>query len=177
MIVPDVTKPSNTSLAGFLVVDELEVESDFSASKAVSNALHNTNIIPDNFGGYKATAGDVIDNSGRKWQLQIVAVCAKSDFIKSNLNKKYKTVWHLLEKEVDEKYYLSEKLTKTILAHGSGKYWSKSEINRLFARPLTASMHKMHRANQDNYYSDDFIYGDFRDENVIMAQNLKNGKI
>lgn len=52
------------------------------AIKAVSNALHNTNIIPDNFGGYKATAGDVIDNSGRKWQLQIVAVCAKSDFIK-----------------------------------------------------------------------------------------------
>ena len=52
------------------------------AIKAVSNALHNTNIIPGNFGGYKAPAGDVTDSLGRKWQLQIVAVCAKSDFIK-----------------------------------------------------------------------------------------------
>lgn len=50
--------------------------------KAISKALHNTNIIPDNFGGYKAPAGDVTDHLGRKWQLQIVAVCAKSDFVK-----------------------------------------------------------------------------------------------
>jgi len=52
------------------------------AIKAVSNALNNTNIIPDNFGGYKAPAGEVINHSGIKFQLQIIAVCAKSDFIK-----------------------------------------------------------------------------------------------
>ena len=34
---------------------------------------------------------------------------------------------------------------------------SKSEINQIIARPLTATMHKMHRACQDNYYSDGFI--------------------
>ena len=34
---------------------------------------------------------------------------------------------------------------------------SNSEINQEIARPLTASMHKMHRACQDNYYSQDYI--------------------
>jgi DNA (cytosine-5)-methyltransferase 1 len=75
--------------------------------------------------------------------------------------RRYPTTWHLLEREVDDKYFLSERILKTILEHGSGNYYSKSEINRLLARPLTASMHKMHRANQDNYYSEDFIYGEY----------------
>ncbi len=83
----------------------------------------------------------------------------------------YKTVWHLLEREVDEKYYLSKKMIKTILEHGSGGYYSKSEINRIHARPLTATMHKMHRANQDNYYSDNFIQGAFDGQKVLPAQN------
>jgi DNA (cytosine-5)-methyltransferase 1 len=86
---------------------------------------------------------------------------------------KYKTTWHLLEKETDDKYYLSEKLLKTILAHGSGKYYSKSEINQLIARPLTASMHKMHRANQDNYYSNDFIQGEFKDRDILNVPHKK----
>ncbi len=96
------------------------------------------------------------------------------DFKNKNIPKKFKTTWHLLERNVDEKYYLSEKLIKTILAHGSGNYWSKSEINRLTACPLTASMHKMHRANQDNYFSDDFIYGKFNKENIFSVNKDKN---
>ncbi|MBI2572225.1 DNA (cytosine-5-)-methyltransferase [Candidatus Woesearchaeota archaeon] len=88
---------------------------------------------------------------------------------------KYQTTWHLLEKKTDEKYYLSERILKTILAHGSGNYYSKSEINRLVARPLTASMHKMHRANQDNYYSDDFIQGVFKDGDVSKVSINKKG--
>ena len=95
----------------------------------------------------------------------------KIDFSKDIKKNRFQTVWHLLERNVDDKYYLSSKLIKTILAHGSGNYYSKSEINRIFARPLTASMHKMHRANQDNYYSDDFIYGKFDGEKVISANN------
>jgi len=75
----------------------------------------------------------------------------------TSLNK-YKTVLdNLLEKRVDSKYYLSEKLKPTILANGSKNYKSKSEINQLIARPLTATMVKMHRACQDNYYSDEFL--------------------
>jgi DNA (cytosine-5)-methyltransferase 1 len=93
------------------------------------------------------------------------------DFSKYSTKNKFKTAWHLLEREVDGKYYLSEKLLKTILAHGSGKYYSKSEIDRITARPLTASMHKMHRANQDNYYSDNFIEGEFDGGKVIPKSN------
>lgn len=63
----------------------------------------------------------------------------------------------ILEKSVDRKYYLSNKIKPTILSNGSKNFKSKSEINQLIARPLTATMVKMHRACQDNYYSDEFL--------------------
>ena len=69
----------------------------------------------------------------------------------------YDTVLDILSKDADEKYYLSERVKPTILSDGTGGFQSKSEINKLIARPLTASMHKMHRACQDNYYSKQFI--------------------
>ena len=50
--------------------------------------------------------------------------------------------------------FLSEKLLKTILANGSGNYKAKSEIDLKIARPLCSTMHKMHRACQDNYVTD-----------------------
>lgn len=95
------------------------------------------------------------------------------DFTNTKKSRKYQTAWHVLENKVDEKYYLSDRMINTILKHGSGNYWSKSEINRILARPLTASMHKMHRANQDNYYSDDFINGRFDGEKVVLAKKGK----
>ena len=76
---------------------------------------------------------------------------------KSKSVLKYDTVLDLLEKDVDQKYFLSDKIKPTILADGSSNFKSKSEINKLIARPLTATMHKMHRACQDNYYSIEFI--------------------
>lgn len=69
----------------------------------------------------------------------------------------YATVNDLLLEEVDRKYFLSEKIKPTILADGSANFKSRSDINMSIARPLTATMHKMHRACQDNYYSQDFI--------------------
>ncbi len=69
----------------------------------------------------------------------------------------YSNVLDILEKDVDQKYYLSEKIKHTILADGSKNFWSRSQIDLLVARTLTATMVKMHRACQDNYYSDDFI--------------------
>jgi DNA (cytosine-5)-methyltransferase 1 len=62
-----------------------------------------------------------------------------------------KTLQDILEQEVDEKYFLSEKIKKTILSDGSGNYFAKSETDLSIARPLTATMAKMHRACQDNY--------------------------
>lgn len=69
----------------------------------------------------------------------------------------YDSTLDLLEQNVDAKYFLSERLKPTILADGSANFKSRSDINQLIARTLTASMHKMHRACQDNYYSQDFI--------------------
>lgn len=63
----------------------------------------------------------------------------------------------ILEKTVDEKFYLSETIKPTILSNGTKTYHSKSEINPLIAKPLTATMVKMHRACQDNYFSDGYI--------------------
>lgn len=84
--------------------------------------------------------------------------------------KKYKNVLdNLLEKEVEEKYYLSERLKPTILSNGTKGFKSNSQINQLIARPLTATMVKMHRACQDNYYSDEFL----TNENPIEYLNNK----
>lgn len=70
------------------------------------------------------------------------------------------SVLDVLSKTVASKYYLSERIKPTLLANGSKNFVSKSEINQVIARPLTATMHKMHRACQDNYYSDGFILAD-----------------
>lgn len=77
--------------------------------------------------------------------------------IKKSSLLKQKTTLDVLEKEVEEKYYLSETLKPTILSNGSKNFKSKSEINQLVARPLTATMVKMHRACQDNYFSHEFL--------------------
>ena len=66
----------------------------------------------------------------------------------------------MLEDEVDEKYYLSEKMLKCISATGTKTFKNTdSKINLDIARPLTSTMHKMHRAGTDNYISDDLPNG------------------
>ncbi len=64
--------------------------------------------------------------------------------------------WHgdfVLEppKKVDEKYYLSKKVTDYVMATGTKNFYSKPKTDLKIARPLLASMHKMHRAGVDNY--------------------------
>ena len=76
---------------------------------------------------------------------------SNSNFIFPPKQKLNLTLQDLLEHDVDKKYFLSDKIIPTILSHGSGNYYSKSETDLKIARPLCATMHKMHRANQDNY--------------------------
>jgi DNA (cytosine-5)-methyltransferase 1 len=85
------------------------------------------------------------------------------------------TTWHLLEERVDERYYLSKKILKTILSNGTGGYKYKSEINPLIARPLCATMHKMHRACQDNYFSESFVCGNYNKKKgmIVLCKNSK----
>ena len=73
------------------------------------------------------------------------------------ISKKIWTTKSILEKKVDKKYILSKKILKTILKHGTGGYYHKSEIDLEIARPLTRTMVKMHRAHQDNYFSNKYI--------------------
>ena len=61
----------------------------------------------------------------------------------------------LLEDNVPDKYFLSEKIKKTILSNGSGGWSAKAETDLPIARPLCATMAKMHRASQDNYVTQD----------------------
>lgn len=90
----------------------------------------------------------------------------------------YKTVLDILEQSVSEKYYLSAKIKPTILAHGSGNFVSKSEINQAIARPLTATMVKMHRACQDNYYSDTYIKSNgAKNDSHLPANTLAKRRI
>lgn len=53
--------------------------------------------------------------------------------------------------DVPEKYFLSEKILPGILCEGTGGFSMKPEIDLPIARPLMSSMHKMHRAGEDNY--------------------------
>ncbi|HCL4546934.1 DNA (cytosine-5-)-methyltransferase [Clostridium botulinum] len=61
------------------------------------------------------------------------------------------TLQDLLERNVNDKYFLSERILPTILSNGTGGYIGRSEIDLQIARPLCATMAKMHRACQDNY--------------------------
>lgn len=53
--------------------------------------------------------------------------------------------------EVPEKYFLSDKILPGILSPGTGGFEMKPEIDLPIARPLMRTMHKMHRAGEDNY--------------------------
>lgn len=90
--------------------------------------------------------------------------------------RKYPTTWHLLEKDVklkypNKNYYLSDKLKKTILSNGTGGYNYKWSIDNLVAKPLCRTMHKMHRASQDNYFSDAYIRGKYLNESDTVLHD------
>lgn len=71
----------------------------------------------------------------------------------------YPTTWHLLEKgPVDPKHYIPAGSRGTILTKPSN-WQGDVNIDNPIARPLTATMSKWHRANQDNYFSESYIHG------------------
>lgn len=50
-----------------------------------------------------------------------------------------------------EKYFLSEKVEKYVMATGTKNFYSRPKTDLEVARPLLTTMHKMHRAGVDNY--------------------------
>lgn len=53
--------------------------------------------------------------------------------------------------DVDDRYYLSEKVAKYVLTGGTKNFRTSTKTDLDVARPLLQSMHKMHRAGVDNY--------------------------
>ena len=53
--------------------------------------------------------------------------------------------------DVEEKYYLSEKVRNYVLSSGTKTFRTSTNTDLPIARPLLQSMHKMHRAGVDNY--------------------------
>ncbi len=60
---------------------------------------------------------------------------------------------HDKEKTMEEldKYFLSEKVRKYVMATGTKNFYSRPKTDLDIARPLLTTMHKMHRAGVDNY--------------------------
>lgn len=54
-------------------------------------------------------------------------------------------------KDVEEKYYLSDKVARYVLSSGTKNFHTSTKTDLPIARPLLHSMHKMHRAGVDNY--------------------------
>jgi DNA (cytosine-5)-methyltransferase 1 len=106
-----------------------------------------------------ATTEDVPVHFEKEFTSERIQACFDEVYTKLSVSH-YSNTIEILAKHVDEKYYLSERIKPTLLADGSANFKSKSDINQLIARTLTASMHKMHRACQDNYFSQDFIDSD-----------------
>lgn len=61
----------------------------------------------------------------------------------------------LLDESVGREYFLSPKICQTILHYDKLKYSGVPTIDLEISKTLTATMHKMHRACQDNYLTDD----------------------
>lgn len=89
-----------------------------------------------------------------------IALCQKAnqqfnwhgDFIFEEVNKSEYDDFIFNINEVEEKYYLSEKTKKYVLAFWTKNFKTNSNATDLeVARPLLQSMHKMHRAWVDNY--------------------------
>jgi len=78
----------------------------------------------------------------------------------------------LLDTNVDKKYFLTKKLEKTILGEGTKGYIVKPTIDLKISKTLTATMHKMHRASQDNYITDILSRSLFTDEDRTNLRKL-----
>lgn len=69
---------------------------------------------------------------------------------------RYPTSWHLLERAMPPRHIVPLGTRKVILRRNP-KWMGDLVVNRAIARPITATMHKWHRANQDNYYTDAYV--------------------
>lgn len=89
-----------------------------------------------------------------------------------NSQKSNLTLQDLLDKNVDEKYFISTKMIKTILGKGTKGYIVNPKIDEKIAKTLTATMHKCHRASQDNYVTDEINFNKFKNSDKTNIRRL-----
>jgi len=89
---------------------------------------------------------------------------------------KYPTAWHLLERSMNPRHIIPKKTRETVLKRNP-KWMGGLEINLPIARPITASMAKWHRANQDNYYSESYISSSNPNPYKIMEVDIDSETI
>lgn len=82
------------------------------------------------------------------------------------------TAQDILDKDVEEKYFISKNMIGTILGEGTKGYIVKPTIDQPICKTLTATMHKMHRASQDNYFTDKINYNKYCGENKTDIRKL-----
>lgn len=82
------------------------------------------------------------------------------------------TTQDLLDSDVEEKYFLTKNIEKTIMGCGTKNYIVKPTIDLPISKTLTATMHKMHRASQDNYVTDDVNYKKYCKDNRVNIRKL-----
>ena len=78
----------------------------------------------------------------------------------------------LLDDDVPEKYFLSKRIIKTILGNGTKNYIVRPTIDLEVSKTLTATMHKMHRASQDNYVTDNKNFKKYCGDNKVNIRKL-----
>ena len=81
-----------------------------------------------------------------------------SEFVYPEKQELKVTTQDLLDENVGETYFLTAKVAKTILGKGTKGYIVNPTIDLPISKTLTATMHKMHRASQDNYVTDQKNY-------------------
>ena len=88
-----------------------------------------------------------------------IALCQKAnqqfnwhgDFVYEDVNTNEFNEFVFDVSNVEEKYYLSDKVKKYVLAGGTKNFKTSDKTDLSVARPLLQTMHKMHRAGVDNY--------------------------
>lgn len=89
-----------------------------------------------------------------------------------NGNKCKISALDLLDKDVDIKYFISKRMIGTIMGEGTKGYIVRPTIDTPIAKTLTATMHKCHRASQDNYYTDNYNWLKYKDENKSNIRKI-----
>lgn len=78
----------------------------------------------------------------------------------------------LLDEDVGEIYFLTKAVARTVLGNGTKTYVVKPTIDQPISKTLCATMHKMHRASQDNYVTDEKNFAKFNNPNKINVRRL-----